>query len=569
MGKTIQKPVVEKMTTPPTVDTTPSGVIHNRLVFPPDIIESLHTASFKEIPDLWHSLEKSFGVRGKAALGRCDRFYLLTRLLHRPDAIHPWLYARCREVEADPDDYLDLWAREHYKSTIITFAGAIQEIIVDPDITIGLFSHVRPIAKAFLLQIKTELELNEELKETYPDVLWADPKRDAPRNGAKWNEERIDVRRKSNPKEGTIEAWGLVDGQPTSKHYRLRIYDDVVTRESVTTPEQVKKTTDAWELSDNLGARQESGSGGRRWHIGTRYSFGDTYNHIIENKILKTRIYPATDDGSPNGKPVFLTPAAWEEKKKNQSAATLACQMLQNPAAGAQAMFRRDRLKFTDIRPTTLNIYIMGDPASSKKKGSDRTAIPVIGVDAQRNKYLLDGYAHKMNLQERWVAISQLRKHWMNQPGVQGVYVGYERYGMQSDLEYFEEKMQAAKDAFPIKELNWPNEGPGAKYDRIQRLVPDFGHGKFFLTAAVEKETANQRRMRESGELYRILTPTKRRDHEGNLYALNKIFLEEYALYPFSVHDDLLDACSRIYDMDYQPPIIINERDLEPETYEE
>ena len=37
------------------------------------------------------------------------------------------------------------------------------------------------------------------------------------------------------------EAHGLVDGQPTSRHFRLRVYNDVVVPESVYTPEQIQK----------------------------------------------------------------------------------------------------------------------------------------------------------------------------------------------------------------------------------------------------------------------------------------------------------------------------------------
>lgn len=511
----------------------------------------------------WHSIIQTAGVDGIRWLGRNDRYFLLTQLLHRKDALHPWLYARCREVEAGTDGYLDLWAREHYKSTIITFTGIIQEVLKDPDITIGIFSHTKPIARKFLVQIKEELETNRELQRTYPDVLYADPKNQSPR----WSEEKgIVVKRSANPRESTVEAHGLVDGQPTSSHFRLRVYDDVVTLESVSTPDQVKKTTYAWSLSDNLGARGADGQS-RAWHIGTRYSFADTYQDIIDRKALMPRLHAATKNGLPDGEPVFLTPAAWADKRTKQGPAIIASQMLQNPAAGNEAMFRKEWLSFAEVRPATLNVYILCDPASSRKKNSDNTAIAVIGYDAAHNKYLLDGYQHKMNLAERWTAISQLRRHWLNMPGVQMVRVGYERYGMQSDLEYFEEKMLASKNAFEIVELAWPREGPGSKYDRIQRLAPDFIQRKFFLAAVVESETSAQRKVREAGQGYRIFTPTRRRDHENNIYSLNKMFIETYLLYPFVGHEDLLDAVSRIYDIEPVPPLIIDERAVEPEVF--
>jgi hypothetical protein len=533
------------------------------LTLPDEIRAALHAAPFDTVADLWEVIESQYGMDGKAWLGRNDRFYLLTRLLHRLDAIHPWIYARCREVETEPDGVLDLWAREHYKSTVITFAGIIQEIIVNPEITIGIFSHTKPVARKFLLQIKQELEANRELQATYPDVLYPDPRGQSP----KWSEEKgIVVKRRSNPKEATVESHGLVDGQPTGAHFLLRVYDDVVTRESVSTPDQVNKTTTAWELSDNLGARGEDGKI-RAWHVGTRYSFMDTYQEIIDRRILKVRLYPATADGTPDGKPVFLTQEAWEAKKLAQGPATIACQQLMNPAAGNESMFKKEWLSFLDIRPATLNVYIMVDPANSKKKGSDNTAMAVVGVDSGNNRYLLDGYRHKMGLRERWEALKGLRRYWMSQPGVQAVHVGYERYGLQSDLEYFEEQMTREKEAFEIVELAWTSDGAQSKDDRVQRLQPDFISRRFYLAAVVQGETANQKRIREQGQPFRIFKPVTRRDHEGNMYSLNKGFLEEYLTYPFSAKKDLIDATSRLYDMSPVPPIIIDERALEPETF--
>lgn len=532
------------------------------------IVWGIPSNQLEKLAEVWQTIIGEKGAAGRRALARVDRFYLLTNLLKRVDAIHPWLYERCREVEKDPDGYLDLWAREHYKSTIITWAGCIQEILNDPNITIGIFSHTRPIAAKFLTQIKEELERNQDLKDLFPDILWQDPKKEAPR----WSQEKgIVVKRDQNPKESTVEASGLVDGMPTGAHYALLVYDDVVTLESVGTPEQVEKTTNAWALSDNLGARNEQGML-RKWGIGTRYHFGDTYKFILDQKLLKARIFAATDDGSFTGEPVFLSKAAWEEKKK-LPAAVVACQQLQNPAAGSQVMFQKEWLRFTDIRPLTLNVAILCDPASSKKKGSDKTALMAVGIDTARNRYLLDGYHHKMGLAERWQKIRDLQRYWSAQPGVQIVKVGYERFGMTDALEYFEERMQIEGVRFEIIELAWPREGPGSKIDRIQRMEPHFKAGRFYLIAKnVDEqgnvvETANQRRVREDGQEYRILKPVRRVDHEGKIYALNKGVLDEYLVYPYAPHDDALDCMSRFDDIDMPPPVWVDERALEPEAF--
>ena len=523
--------------------------------------------------------------------GRHDLFYLLVFLLHRPDANKPWLFARCREVQKDPDGRLDLWAREHYKSTIITFALSIQEVLRDPEVTIGIFSHTRPVAKAFLRQIKIEFEQNDTLKAVYPDVLWTEPHKQS----SKWSEDDgITVRRKGNPKEATVEAWGLVDGQPTGRHFRLRVYDDVVTRESVTTAEQIQKTTAAWELSDNLGVASDAG--GKARNIGTRYALYDTYSAMLQRNAVVPRVYPATHNGRFDGRPVLFSQAYWDHKVATQGRTTAAAQLLQNPMANDEASFRTQWLRSYEVRPRTLNVYIMCDPSRGRSATSDNTAIAVVGIGAGGTKYLLDGFCHRMSLSSRWSNLRMLYRRWSAMRGVQHVSVGYERYGAQSDDEYFQEQMELDHRRglqhahFVIDELNWPREGGNSKQERVERLEPDFRNGRFFLPLPVmhdgkpkkwrvEQDPAAQRfgevefldgagltklqmQAIEGGSGDLVAKPIIQRDpalpgprDTGGRYDLTLRFIDEYENFPFGMHKDLIDATSRIYDMEPDAPL--------------
>lgn len=543
----------------------------------PDLVafleDTLPFLSFDEACEFYAEAVPMMKEREIALLGCNDRFFLLTGLLNRRDAINEWVYNRCREVEADPDGYLDLWARGHYKSTIISFAGTIQEVVRDPEITIGIFGNTIEIARPFLTQIMEELESNEYLKRVYADVFWAAPRREAPRWSVK---EGIVVKRKGNPKEATVEAHGLIDAMPTGRHFPLRIYDDTVTEKSVTTPEMIVKTTQRWELSQNLGAGD---AGSRLWMPGTRYSFADTYGILIERRSLKTRIYPATHNGRLDGNPVFLSAEQWERVKRDQRS-TVAAQMLLNPLAGEENTFLIDWLRPYEVRPTLLNVYIVGDPSLGKNKTSDRTAIAVIGIDAQSNRYLLDGYCHRMRLSDRWAALKDLFVKWKKAPGVQMVQVAWERYGLQADTEYFDEKMLTEKvEGLSIDEVAWVREGPQSKKARVGRLEPYFRNSSFWMPPTVwvngaphtwkvdtehsvvhyeakKGETRAERAARSAGEVYRIVAPIRRMDEDGNAYDLFRVFLEEFQFFPFSPRDDLIDAVSRIEDMDPVPPIV-------------
>lgn len=516
---------------------------------------------------------------------RHDLFYCLIRGLRRMDANHPWIFERCRMVQAEPNGYLDLWAREHYKSTIITFALTIQDLLNDPEITVGIFSHTRKIAKTFLQQIMRELEDNKFLQSLFPDVLWKNPRKDA----SKWSEEEgIIVRRRLNPKESTVEAWGLVDNQPTGRHFRLRIYDDVVTRDSVSTPDQVSKTTSAWELSENLGVKEEAGGIVR--YIGTRYSLYDSYSTMLERGAVKPRIFAATDNGQFSGSPVFFSVQEWQKRLRNQSRSTVAAQLLQNPLADTEATFRAEWLRPYEVRPRTMNVYITCDPSLGRSATSDNTAIAVVGISSSGGKYLLDGYCHRMSLSDRWIRIRDLYKKWSAAIGVQHIQVGYERYGMQSDLEYFEERMLREKLVFPIDELSWTRDNTESKQERVARLEPDFRNGRFYVPLHVFREgqaqywtvdrdpeskrynqieyreslglTVNQMKMLKEGQADMVARPLKAVDSEGKLYDLTVHFFEEFCFFPFGRWRDLIDAVSRIYDMEPTGPVVYRAEQL-------
>lgn len=464
-------------------------------------------------------------------LGRRDLFFLLTRLLHRPDADRDWLYARCREVQYAPNGFLDLWARDHYKSTIITFAKSIQDIVdshskdsfwwpKNIEVTVGIFSHTAPIAKKFLGQIKTEFETNELLKEVYSDVLWSNPKTEAP----VWSLDKgIIVKRKSNPPEATVEAHGLVDGQPTSRHFVIRDYDDVVTEDSVGTPEQIKKTTKAWELSTNLG-RSEIGV---ERYAGTRYHHNDTYQTIMRRKAAIPRIHAATDDGTPDGNPVFLSREALRAKRIKQGPYTFACQQLQNPTAEDKMGFEPSWVRNYDAFPyqserepwpREWNYYLLCDPASEKKTTNDYTAIGVIALGPDDNYYLVDGVRDRMNLEERTAKIFEFHEKY---PIMNGG-TGYEKYGKDSDIEHIEYEMEVRNHRFEIIPLGG---NQIKKEDSIRKLVPVMSAGRFKFPFSI------------------LFT-----DYEGTTQDFVKLVKEEITDFPLAEHDDILDMMRRILD---------------------
>ena len=460
---------------------------------------------------------KAFAARvvkdGDAAVQRIlcktDRFWLLTQALGVRVALHPWVYERCREVEADPDGYLDLWSRGHFKSTIITYAGVVQEILCNPEICVCIMSYKAGAAKGFLSQIKTAFETSDILLAAFPDILWSER---PTHQGDRWSVEGgICVKRRSTRKEATVQASGLVEGQLTGGHFDLLVYDDVVTLESVYTPEQAQRTTDAFSMSGNLASTDT-----RRWYIGTRYAVYDTYAWMMETAKIPERRHLAIDE---NGDPVYWSREELERRKREMTTKDWASQIMQQPTGEGELVFRPEWLMRYNTAPDrdAANVGILIDSANAKrtaKGGSDYTVMAVVAWARDKNWYLLDAVRDRMSLAERTATLFSLVERW--QPN--GVF--WEQIGAMSDVAHVRERQDQTGWHFGITELHQTV----PKADRIHWLEPLFRNSRIWMP-------------------YHLW----RRGVDGEAYDFMEVFeREEFLPFPSVRHDDMLDCIANI-----------------------
>lgn len=478
-------------------------------------------------------------------LARSDLYFLMRYVLSTSEYFdgegleNPgWLFDRCREVQFDCDRVVDIWSRFHWKSNIKTFANVIRHILIDPNITVCILSHTRPQAKLFLAQIQREIMQNKLLQLiSYDPVLG---KQIFPSNPKELEKNSLDdgiiVTRHTNAREPTLSAHGLVDSLPVGPHYRLRVYDDVVTKDSVATVEMLKKTNQAYELSLPLGM-----PGDQAWYTGTFYSHNDTWHHIV-SRGAKLRLHPCYEideehsEAGKNGtylklahhrdRPVLYTKdhltQLFREMGADEGSASADMQMLCNPNAGIVYGFKRKWIRTYHQHPADerrgKNVYILVDPANEKKRGSSYTVMWVVAAGADRKLYVVDCVRDRLSLTERADTLFELHARW------KPVEVRYEKYGLQADIAHIEYLQELRGYRFHIE----PVRGITRKDDRIERLVPMFEKGMIYFPPDLE---------------YRTL--------EGEKVDLVSAFIqEEYLPFPNAQFKDMLDALSRIAEPD-------------------
>jgi predicted phage terminase large subunit-like protein len=221
---------------------------------------------------------------------------------------------------------------------------------------------------------------------------------------------------------------------------------------------------------------------------------------------------------------VLLSRDEIAKKRRDQGSYVFASQQLQNPVADESQGFKRDDVRYYDgvIALDKVTRYILVDPANAKRKKSDWTGAFVIGAAADGNIYVLDMVRDRLSLTQR--AELLFRWHRAYKPEA----IAYEQYGKDSDIEHFTDRMAREVYRFDLTAVG----GTLSKEDRIRRLVPYFeGHRMWFP---------------------RQLHYTQ---YDGRTVDLVRSFIEEeYLGFPVSLHDDMLDALSRLFDIEIKQP---------------
>ena len=427
----------------------------------------------------------------------------------------------CRILEDVPKRRLWLWSRGHFKTSLITEAHTVFLILNNPNIRVLIVANTLDIAKKVLINIKSHFMFNDDFRYFFPEFCPKPSKEGKIEFGTT---EYFTVPSRTRAlKEPTCMCAG-VGTNLTGLHFDYMKIDDLVTKDSVSNETQIIASKDYYsslrQLFDNPTIPRED-------VIGTPYHFNDLYGELrVHKEFEKSFVKAATDmTFSERAFPERFSRKGLEDilNDPNIGPYQFSSQYMLNPINPADAKFREEWWKEYDKAPEGLAEYICCDPASTQKKKSDYTVIQRWGVDKDGNHYLLEGVRDKMNVFHRIDTIVEMAKRSPNLKGVKYEALG----GRHGDLEQL--KLRFIKERLHL-EPEETKSTAAAKVDRIeQRLVGQWHAGIISLPH----------------------TLPFRSYYDGKTYDFVKEYKLEFLQFPFSLHDDILDCHSQMFDGGY------------------
>jgi phage terminase large subunit-like protein len=319
------------------------------------------------------------------------------------------------------------------------------EITRNPAIRVLYISSTQNLATKQLTFIK-DILTSPIYRYYWPDMVHPDEGK-----RAKWTESEISVdhpkRKAEIVRDPTVFTAGLTTSI-TGLHCDIAVLDDVVVRENAYTVESREKTRSQYSLLSSI-----EGIGAMEWVVGTRYHPKDLYNDMLtmaveqydddgdiigEEPLYETFERAVENRGDGTGE--FLWPrqqrydGKWFGFDRGELAKKRAsyldkiqyyAQYYNRPSTVENALIKRDWFQYYKqehlvrqhgkwyYKDKRLNVFAAVDFAFSLSKKADYTSIVVVGIDADRNYYVLEidrfrtdaiseYFQHILNLHQKW-----------------------------------------------------------------------------------------------------------------------------------------------------------------------
>jgi predicted phage terminase large subunit-like protein len=367
------------------------------------------------------------------------------------------------------NNLLLLMPRGTFKSSVITIGFSLQFILNDPDCRILIDSETYGKAKAFLMEIKGHLEMNEKYRAVFKAIHGVYPNETKRKQELLWTNVELNIAaRKRWRKEPTFSCAGI-DVTKNGMHYDLIICDDLHSEKNVTSKEQIEQVIDHWKLAYSLLDPNKP-----MIIIGTRWHELDLYQHILDNErdrfniLIKRAI---RHDGTLLF-PEVLDQEFLDRTKKTQGTSMFYKQYMNEPVDDETATFKRSYIihkPWEEIQGRPINWYLSVDP-SYEGEYSDFAALVVAGMDFMRNIYVRHIIRQKMTYSDIINAIFDLHnkfrvKNILLETVATQKSIGYELTNEQRRRGYW----------LPVTEIRFRAH---TKEERIRGLAPlyEFGH---------------------------------------------------------------------------------------------
>jgi hypothetical protein len=523
-----------------------------------DLLATIENAATTD-PARWKALVRMYSASDLYMLGLFTSCALrLNPYTSRPEIDCDFLFNYAREIQFNCDSVVDFSAREHWKSTLKTYLNAIRAVLVDPNISIGIFSHELISAQKHLIRIREELQQNQILMAAWPDVLWTDIQ---------------EIDRSYSIKDGltfkgrtivgispNIAAYTFMLKLPTGVRLGVIILDDVETEKTVETVDALEKSISRFRSVLNLRGR-----GARIWINGTYHSpngiIATLLNEGWPGRCHKAEdvtkpapdiaaIYDAAEGKDPAskapipapvrnavlaGEPIFLTPLECAMKRWSQGDANYNMQNMGDPFAGQQKRLLVEWIRYYEKDPfewgRDKNIYILVDPSRGM---GDPTFAVVLAAGKDRTLSWVDGIKKRLSPSEFERALYVLASRWSTLGSLQQIRI---------------------------------EEFAGAQYGTsLRKYFDSFNfHGCPIVACGVNMDKRLREWQRLEPAFRKILFPRagiRAEDERGIPFDLSRYWIDyEYSKFPLPLTDDGLAAWSlawepsdKVGDIVYDPP---------------